>query len=214
LKVKQETIRNLAKQYIKSRKAGLSINKESNLRSIQPYSVVTSTREGSGERISLESLPKIRRARTPTSLPVKNDSPHTTIVKRTELEGERTLTKMSEKNPVYTVSSQSGNPVGKREDDFFGRKKNRGSQIINIKNGEEEDIVKSLLYDNFRKSMRYRLLHRERFLNASAIVTQKEEEFRIKAKEEYLEREQRWLEKKKSLLLELKNSKVKCLFCL
>lgn len=169
---------------------------------------MTSTREGNGDP-TLETLPKIRRARTPTSFNTKGEIPHTTPTKRPEIEGERILTKMSEKNPIYTVSSQGGNVHIK--DEYFSGKKNRGSQLINIRNEDEEDIVKSLLYDNFKRQMRYRMMHKERYLNASAIVTQKEEEFREKAKEEYMEREQKWLEKKKNLLLELENHKVRYL---
>jgi len=66
-----------------------------------------------------------------------------------------------------------------------------------IINDEGEDDIKR----NFKRHLKHRIVNKERQVNASVLVTRKEEEFRNKMKEEYLERERKWNEKKQKLML-------------
>ena len=121
-----------------------------------------------------------------------------------EDEGERARRKVSFKRNAKTPSTLTGNSFVLPRGSQMGEGKTEESVILTNMTTEtqcnEEGSILKTLHNNYKKHLQSRSVQKERLVNASVIVTKNEERLREKLREDYLERERRWLEKKQKLL--------------
>ena len=103
------------------------------------------------------------------------------------------------KSPSTSLANSFVFPIrSKNEEKFIAENMLLPNMTIETEENERGSILKTM-HDNYKKQLQQRFVQKERLVNASVLVTKKEEEFREKLREDYLEREKKWLEKKKRL---------------